>query len=89
MVVLGIEALKRAHTVVAVDGAGRRLGVRVVRTASSAADGGWGGGRGSAERRAGGRWGIAGICPGGWMGRSGSCGCWPITVGAWSPGGPG
>jgi transposase len=37
MVVLGIDAHKRSHTVVAVDEAGRQLGVRVTRTASTAA----------------------------------------------------
>jgi transposase len=37
MVVLGIDAHKRTHTVVAVDEAGRQLGVRVTRTTSTAA----------------------------------------------------
>jgi transposase len=37
MVVLGIDAHKRTHTVVAVDEVGRRLGVRVTRTTSTAA----------------------------------------------------
>ena len=37
MVVLGIDALKRTHTVVAVDAAGRQLGVRVTRSTSTAA----------------------------------------------------
>jgi transposase len=37
MVVLGIDAHKRTHTVVAVDDAGRQLGVRVTQTTSTAA----------------------------------------------------
>jgi transposase len=37
MVVLGIDAHKRTHTVVAVDEAGRQLGVRVTRSTSTAA----------------------------------------------------
>ena len=37
MVVLGIDAHKRTHTVVAVDEAGRQLGVRVTKSASTAA----------------------------------------------------
>ena len=37
MVVLGIDAHKRTHTVVAVDAAGRQLGVRVTKTTSMAA----------------------------------------------------
>jgi transposase len=37
MVVLGIDAHKRTHTVVAVDEAGRQLGVRVTKTTSTAA----------------------------------------------------
>jgi transposase len=37
MVVLGIDAHKRTHTVVAVDEAGRQLGVRVTRTTSTTA----------------------------------------------------
>lgn len=37
MVVLGIDAHKRTHTVVAVDEAGRRLGVRVTQSTSTAA----------------------------------------------------
>jgi transposase len=37
MVVLGIDAHKRTHTVVAVDDAGRQLGVRVTRSTSTAA----------------------------------------------------
>lgn len=37
MVVLGIDAHKRTHTVVAVDEAGRQLGVRVTRATSTAA----------------------------------------------------
>jgi transposase len=37
MVVLGIDAHKRTHTVVAVDEAGRQLGMRVTRTTSTAA----------------------------------------------------
>jgi transposase len=37
MVVLGIDAHKRTHTVVAVDEVGRQLGVRVTQTASTAA----------------------------------------------------
>jgi len=37
MVVLGIDAHKRTHTVVAVDEAGRQVGVRVTKTTSSAA----------------------------------------------------
>jgi transposase len=37
MVVLGIDAHKRTHTVVAVDEAGRQLGVRVTQTTSTAA----------------------------------------------------
>lgn len=37
MVVLGIDAHKRTHTVVAVDAAGRQLGVRVTRSTSTAA----------------------------------------------------
>src|SRR3954447_20087324 len=37
MVVLGIDAHKRTHTVVAVDEAGRRLGVKVTQSTSTAA----------------------------------------------------
>ena len=37
MVVLGIDAHKRTHTVVAVDEVGRQLGVRVTKTTSTAA----------------------------------------------------
>ena len=37
MVVLGIDAHKRTHTVVAVDEAGRRLGVQVTVSTSTAA----------------------------------------------------
>jgi transposase len=37
MVVLGIDAHKRTHTVVAVDGAGRQLGVKVTQSTSTAA----------------------------------------------------
>jgi transposase len=37
MVVLGIDAHKRTHTVVAVDAAGRQLGTRVTKTTSTAA----------------------------------------------------
>ena len=37
MVVLGIDAHKRTHTVVAVDEAGRQLGVRVTQATSTAA----------------------------------------------------
>ena len=37
MVVLGIDAHKRTHTVVAVDEAGRQLGMRTTRTTSTAA----------------------------------------------------
>jgi hypothetical protein len=80
MVVLGIDAHKRAHTVVAVDEVGRQLGVRVTRATSTAAHLElvvWAGRFGS-ERV----WAVedAGICRGGWsriclaLG-SGSCGC--------------
>jgi len=37
MVVLGIDAHKRTHTVVAVDEVGRQLGVRVTQATSTAA----------------------------------------------------
>ena len=37
MVVLGIDAHKRTHTVVAVDEAGRQLGVKVTQSTSTAA----------------------------------------------------
>jgi hypothetical protein len=71
-VVLGIDPHKRTHTVVAVDEAGRQLGVRVTKTTSSAAHlelVRW------AERFGpvgGGRWRIADPCRGGWRRI-----CWP------------
>jgi len=55
MVVLGIDAHKRTHTVVAVDAAGRQLGVRVTKSTSTAADlelGRWAGQFGRERSRA-------------------------------------
>jgi transposase len=80
MVVLGIDAHKRTHTVVAVDEVGRQLGVRVTKTTSTAAHLElvvW------AERFGGGRrWAVEDCrtCRGGWSGTcwrlgSRSCGC--------------
>ena len=77
MVILGIDAHKRTHTVVAVDEVGRQLAQSTVHATTAGSSRVCCGGLISSAPSGGGRWRTAGICRGVWRPI-----CWPRVSGS-------
>jgi hypothetical protein len=81
MIMFGVDAHKRSHTIVAVDDLGKQVATITVGTTTSDHLDAWAWSQRSPVKRRGvGRWRTAGICPGGWSGTcwrpaSSWCGC--------------